>query len=89
MPAKGAYKRGAKADSKRQRAFNSRPEQKRRRAQRNKVRRKFIDDKLIRKGDNRDIDHIDFNTAHDAKSNLRLMSKRKNRARNQWAKRKR
>ena len=89
MPAKGQYKKGAKLASRKKRAFNARPEQKRRRAERNKSRRVAIEEKIIRPGDNRDIDHVDFNTSNESRSNLRAMDKHKNRARNQWAKRKR
>lgn len=89
MPAKGQYKKGAKADSIRQREYNSRPEQKKRRAERNASRRKMEEAGKVRKGDGKDVDHRNHNTGDHSSKNLSVMSKSKNRAMNQHDKRKR
>lgn len=82
MPKKGETKSNATADSKRQRAYNSQPEQKKRRAQRNAARRKM--EKKVGKAaiKGKDIDHKDMNTGNNSNGNLRVQSKAKNRARN-------
>lgn len=86
MPKKGEYKKGAKADSVRQREYNSRPEQKKNRAARNAARRQAMKDGKVRKGDGKDVDHKNMNPRDNRKSNLQVMHKSKNRAKNQWAK---
>lgn len=88
MPKKGEYKKGAKADSIRQRAYNSSPEQKKRRAERNASRAKMMREGKVRKGDGKDVDHRNHNTADKSSKNLSVMSKSKNRAMNQHDKRK-
>jgi hypothetical protein len=90
MPRKGEMKKGAKPDSIRQRAYNSSPEQKKRRAERNASRAevaKTHGGKAAIKG--KDVDHKNHNTADKSKKNLSLMSPSKNRAMNQHDKRKR
>lgn len=82
MPKKGEFKKGASADSIRQRKYNSSPEQKKRRAERNAARAKMEKAGKVRKGDGKDVDHKDMNTAHNGTSNLRVQSASKNRARN-------
>lgn len=89
MPAKGQYKKGATADSIRQRKFNSRPEQKKRRAERNASRRKMAKEGKVKKGDGKDVDHRNHNTGDHSAKNLSVMNKSKNRAMNQHDKRKR
>lgn len=89
MAKKGQFKKGASERSKKQRKFNSKPAQKKRRAARNKVRRKSNKSGRTRKGDGKDIDHKDFNPKNNSRGNTRVLSKSKNRARNQHAKRKR
>ena len=88
MPAKGQFKKGATADSIRQRAYNSSPEQKKRRAERNASRRKMEAAGKVRKGDGKDVDHRNHNTKDQSVKNLSVMSKSKNRAMNQHDKRK-
>lgn len=88
MPAKGQYKKNAKPDSIRQREYNSRPEQKERRAERNASRRKMEKAGKVRKGDGKDVDHRNHNTSDMSHKNLSVMSKSKNRAMNQHDKRK-
>jgi len=82
MAKKGEFKKGASADSVRQRKYNSSPTQKKRRAQRNAARRKMEKAGKVRKGDNRDVDHRNHNTSNNSTSNLRVMSRSKNRAKN-------
>jgi hypothetical protein len=86
MPAKGQFKKNATADSKRQRAYNSSPEQKKNRASRNAARREAERDGKVRKNDGKDIDHKNMNPKDNRKSNLKVMDRSKNRAKNQWAK---
>jgi len=88
MPKKGQYKKGATADSIRQREYNSSEEQKRRRAERNASRRKMEAAGKVRKGDGKDVDHADHDTSNKSAKNLSVMSKSKNRAMNQHDKRK-
>jgi hypothetical protein len=82
MAAKGQYKKGAKPDSVRQRKYNGSEEQKKRRAERNASRRKMEKAGKVKKGDNRDVDHKNHNTADKSSKNLRVQSKSKNRANN-------
>ena len=82
MAKKGQYKAGATADSKRQRAYNSSPEQKTRRAERNAARRKMEKAGRVKKGDGKDVDHKNMNTANNSTSNLQVISASKNRAKN-------
>lgn len=89
MPAKGQFKKNAKPDSVRQRAYNSQPEQKKNRASRNSARRSAEKAGKVRKGDGKDIDHRNMNPRDNSAKNLRVMDKGKNRAKNQWAKKKR
>jgi len=88
MPKKGQYKKGATADSIRQREYNSSEEQKKRRAERNASRRKMEAAGKVRKGDGKDVDHPDHDTSNKSAKNLSVMSKSKNRAMNQHDKRK-
>lgn len=60
--------------------YNSKPEQKKRRAQRNAARRKMIAAGKARKGDGKDVAHLDNNPHNNKSSNLRMQSKAKNRS---------
>lgn len=82
MAKKGQFKANAKPDSVRQRAYNESPEQKKRRAERNAARRKMEKAGKVHKGDGRDVDHRNMNTANNKMSNLQVMSASKNRAKN-------
>lgn len=82
MAKKGETKANATADSKRQREYNSRPEQKKRRAQRNAARRKMEKAGKVKKGDGKDVDHRNKNTADKSNGNLRVRSVKANRADN-------
>lgn len=60
--------------------YNSKPEQLRRRAQRNAARAKLIKAGIAHKGDGKDVAHLDNNTAHNTMTNLMLQSKAQNRS---------
>ena len=60
--------------------FHGKPEQVRRRAQRNKTRRTFVRAGLVKKGDGKDVDHRDHNPSNQERSNLRVLSQSKNRS---------
>lgn len=60
--------------------YHGKPEQIKRRAQRNKTRRMMARAGLVRKGDGMDVDHKDNNVYNQGRSNLRVMSKSKNRS---------
>lgn len=60
--------------------FHGKPEQIKRRAERNQSRAKMI--KMGHKVDGKDVDHRDHNTANQSKSNLRLRSISANRSDN-------
>mgnify|MGYP000205080458 CR=1 FL=1 len=74
------------ATAARQRAqakYNSKPEQKKRRAMRNRARRNMIKAGKAHKGDGKDVGHVDGNPYHTAKkgtSNLRMETKKANRS---------
>lgn len=82
MAKKGQFKAGAKADSVRQRKYNSSPEQKKRRADRNASRRKM--EKKVGKAalKGKDVDHKNKNTSDKSNGNLRVRSVKSNRADN-------
>ena len=88
MAKKGEYKKGATADSVRQRKYNGSPEQKKNRASRNAARRAAEKAGKVRKGDGKDVDHKNMNPRDNSKGNLKVMDRSKNRAKNQWTKRK-
>ncbi len=54
--------------------------QKKRRASRNTARNRALAKGTVKKGDNKDIDHKDGNPRNNKKSNLRAISKSKNRS---------
>jgi len=80
---KGEFKSNAKADSVRQRKYNSQPEQKKNRAARNQARREALRKGQVHKGDGKDVDHkrqlMEGGTNH--KSNRRITSASSNRKR--------
>lgn len=82
MAKKGQLKANATERSKQQRAYNSSPEQKKRRAERNASRRKMEAKGAVRKGDGKDVDHKNKNTADKSSGNLRVRSVKANRADN-------
>lgn len=82
MAKKGQLKANATADSKRQRAYNSSPQQKTRRAERNAARAKMVKAGKASKGDGLDVDHRNMNTSNNSSKNLHMMSASANRAKN-------
>lgn len=82
MPKKGDIKKNVKPESLRKREYNATEEQKTRRAQRNAARAKMAKAGKVRKGDGKDVDHKNMNTADNSHSNLQVMDKSKNRAKN-------
>ena len=85
MPKKGEFKKNAKKDSVQQRRYNSSEEQKKRRAQRNAARKQMEKEGKVRKGDGKDVDHKKHKARgqlDNSHSNLRVMDKSKNRAKN-------
>lgn len=88
MPQKGQFSKSASADSIRQRKYNSKPSSKKDRASRNAARSEAMKDGKVRKGDGKDIDHKDSNPRNNKKGNTQVMSASKNRAMNQYDKRK-
>lgn len=63
-----------------QKKYNAKPEQKKRRAQRNAARRKMIEAGKVKKGDGKDVAHKDNNTGNNAMKNLLVQPPSKNRA---------
>lgn len=88
MPKRGEYKKNATADSIRQRKYNSKPSSKKDRASRNAARAQAMKEGKVRKGDGKDIDHKDSNPRNNKKGNTQVMPAGKNRAMNQYDKRK-
>ena len=62
--------------------FHSIPEEKKRRAERNKARKLMEKKGLVHKGDGKDVDHKDRNTSNNKAKNLRVTSRKTNRSRN-------
>jgi hypothetical protein len=60
--------------------YNKKPEQKKRRAQRNAARRKMIEAGKVKKGDGKDVAHGDNNTGNNAMRNLLVQTPAKNRS---------
>lgn len=83
MAKKGEFKKNAKPESVKKREFNSRPEQKKRRAERNHSRAIMERKGAVRKGDGKDVDHKSHNTGDKSSKNLQAISRSKNRAMNQ------
>jgi hypothetical protein len=83
MAKKGQFKKGATADSIRQREYNSKPSSKKDRASRNAARSEAEKAGKVRKGDGKDVDHKNSNPRDNKKSNTQVISASKNRAMNQ------
>ena len=60
--------------------YHKSPEQKKRRAQRNRVRRLMERLGKVKKGDGKDVHHKDGNPMNHKKSNLKVVRKSKNRS---------
>jgi hypothetical protein len=63
-------------------SYHSKPEQKKRRAGRNKARALMIKKKGKKALSGKDVDHKDRNPRNNSSSNLRIQSKKTNRGRN-------
>tara|TARA_R100001591_G_scaffold44895_1_gene56062 strand:- start:1749 stop:1973 length:225 start_codon:yes stop_codon:yes gene_type:complete len=61
--------------------YDGTPAVKKKRANRNKARRKMVRAGLAKKGDGKDVHHVDKNTRNNSRSNLRVVSASKNRSR--------
>jgi len=61
------------------RSYHAKPEQKKRRAERNAARRKMVKAGLASKGDGKDVHHKDRNTSNNGARNLAVVSPKKNR----------
>ena len=60
-------------------SYHKKPKQKKRRAQRNAARNKLEKTGRVKKGDGKDIDHKNRNTADNSAGNLSVTSRKKNR----------
>lgn len=80
MPTAGRQKAQAK--------YNSKPEQKKRRAARNAARAKMMKAGKVRKGDGKDVAHRNNNPRDNRSSNLAVQSKAKNRSHNRSGRKK-
>ena len=61
--------------------YHSKPEQKKRRAGRNRARRIMTMLKRVKKGDGKDVHHKDGDPTNNSRKNLRVESKKTNRSR--------
>lgn len=75
-----ASQKNTKARQKAQAKYNKKPEQKKRRAQRNAARAKMIKEGKARKGDGKDVAHRNGNPKDNSSSNLTMQSKKENRS---------
>lgn len=75
-----ASQKNTKARQKAQAKYNRKPEQKKRRAQRNAARRKMIAAGKARKGDGKDVAHKNNNPNDNSSGNLTMQSKAQNRS---------
>lgn len=62
-------------------AYNARPEQKKKRALRNAARRRLMEEGVVHKGDGKDVDHVKMlkDGGSNRRSNLRAVKKETNR----------
>ena len=67
--------------------FQSSKKAKRDRASRNKARRQAEREGRVHRGDGKEIDHVDSNPRHNGSSNLRVVSRRTNRAKKENSRR--
>jgi hypothetical protein len=65
-----------------QKKYNAKPEQIKRREERNKARAIMMKKGLVKKGDGKDVDHADHNTGNESSLNLRVQSASENRRNN-------
>lgn len=67
--------------------FQSSKKAKKDRAARNKARREALREGRVHRGDGKEIDHVDSNPRHNWSSNLRVVSRRTNRAKKENSRR--
>lgn len=60
--------------------YHGKPEQIKRRSQRNAARAKMVAAGRASKGDGKDVHHVNHNTANNSSKNLRVIPKSKNRS---------
>lgn len=76
MPSSPNYKRDYKQENK----YKAKPEQIKKRVDRNAARRKMEAAGKVRKGDGKDVDHKNGKTSDNSMKNLRAIPKSKNRS---------
>lgn len=76
MPSSENYVRSYKQEQQ----YDGKPSVKKKRAQRNAARRKMMAAGKVRKGDGKDVSHVDNNTKNNSKSNLKVVSQKANRS---------
>lgn len=76
MPSSPNYKR----DYKQENGYKAKPEQIKKRVERNAARRKMEAAGKVKKGDNKDVDHVNNKTSDNRMKNLRAIPKSKNRS---------
>jgi hypothetical protein len=59
--------------------YHAKPQQKKERASRNAARRELMAEGRVKKGDGREVDHIDSNPRNNSRKNLRVRSASANR----------
>ena len=89
MPTGPNSMKNTEARQRAQAKYNAKPVQKKNRARRNAARAKLMKEGRVRKGDGKDVAHLDNNTKHNTDKNLAVQTKAKNRSfpRNKQAKR--
>lgn len=80
MPTGPNSQKNTPARQRAQAKYNAKPEQKKKRAARNKARRAMIRAGKARKGDGKDVMHKDGNALNNSSSNWKLGSKKENRS---------
>lgn len=69
-----------KRDYKKERKYDGQPHVKKKRAARNRARSLLMKAGLVKKGDGKDVDHIDGNPNNNKRGNLRVLPASKNRS---------
>lgn len=87
IDSEGKRKRTAKGVEHEYSRFQSSKKAKRDRASRNTARRRAEREGRVHKGDGKDVDHVDSNPRRNSPSNLRVVSRRTNRAKKENSRR--
>lgn len=80
MPTGKNSQKNTKARQEAQRRYNKKPEQKKKRAKRNAARRAMIKAGKARKGDGKDVMHVNGNVMDNRPGNWKMGSKKQNRS---------